>query len=459
MKRFIFSFVDNILSSLWFVPAIFLFGAVILSLGMVSLDVFIVQNHVPMPLWMYTRSDDAARQILSTIATSLMTVVSVFLSITLVTLTLASSQYGHRLLRNFIADRGTQIVLGTVIATFLYCLVVLRSVREIGGEQVFIPHTAIVVAIVLTVINLGVLLYFINHIATTIQVERLLANIASELGESILQQYPEKRNYPDAIRQPQKTPKPAANNRLSQAVEQSSQFYVLALDEGYMKMIDYERLLNLAVQKDLLIKTEFRSGQFITRMSVIAVVNSANSLDLELTKQVQEAFIIGYQRSAMQDIEYNVEQLVEIALRALSPSINAPFTAIECLDRIGAGLLLLASRQIPSPYIYDQNRQLRLVTCRPIRYEGLVDAAFSQIRQFSTTVPAVTIRMLEIIAMVGQRARDIPEFRQALMKHAMMIERSSRMAQMPPNDLRDIQNRFQQVITVLGEPPRGGGHA
>ncbi len=144
--------------------------------------------------WIYTRGPDGARAVLSTIAGSMITVAGVVFSVTIVALSLASNQFGPRLLRNFMRDRGNQIVLGTFVATYLYCLLVMRTVQGMDGSQ-FVPHLSVTVAILMAVASLGVLIYFIHHVAVSIQAPELIANVAHELHEAIDRLFPEELGY------------------------------------------------------------------------------------------------------------------------------------------------------------------------------------------------------------------------------------------------------------------------
>jgi uncharacterized membrane protein len=174
----------------------------------------------------------------------------------------------------------------------------------------------------------------------------------------------------------------------------------------------------------------------------------------QLTKQISAAFICGAERTLAQDVEFAVDQLVEVAVRALSPGTNDPFTAIRCIDRLGAALCQLTERVIPSPYRYDDTDRLRVIT-PPVTFAGVADAAFDQIRQYGRTSAAVTIRLLERIAAIATHTYR-EEDRAVLLRHAVMIEQGSREGLPEEQDRQDVQERFQAVVRAL-EQRRANG--
>jgi len=251
----------------------------------------------------------------------MITVAGVAFSITIVALTLASSQFGPRLLRNFMRDTGNQIVLGTFIATFIYCLLVLRSVYSVGGHD-FVPGISVTFAIALAVANVGALIYFIHHVSTSIHADRVIAAVYNELSEHIQRLFP-------------------------------------------------EELLKIAEEHDMLIDLQFRPGEFIVVGTALAKVKSAEHLKENLVEQIASSFILGPQRTPEQDAEFAIHQLVEVAIRALSPGINDPFTAITCIDHLGSALCILTGRVFPSPYRYDEEGNLRFIA-KPLTFEGIL---------------------------------------------------------------------------------------
>jgi len=180
------------------------------------------------------------------------------------------------------------------------------------------------------------------------------------------------------------------------------------LEDGYLQLIDADALMALASQEDLLLRLERRPGHYLEKGRTMAMVWPAERVTEALVEQMNAAFVFGDQRTAGQDVEFSFQQLVEIAVRALSPGINDPFTAIACVDRLGSGLCRLAQRDMPSALRFDPEGRLRLVA-RGSSFAGIVDTAFNQIRQCSRSNPAVAIRTLGAIGQVARHVQNAPD--------------------------------------------------
>jgi uncharacterized membrane protein len=337
-------------------PALMVVGAILLSLFTVHLDRATTgHNWIATLGWTFTRGPEGSRAVLSTVASSMMTIASVTFSITVVALQLASSQFGPRLLRNFMRDRGNQIAIGTFIATFTYCLLVLRTVNGTENEP-FVPHISVTVGLLLSLASLGVLIYFIHHAAASIQAENVIAAVSRDLHEAINDLYPEclGNEPPEPVERGGKADVPPNFDRESSPIASTT--------SDYLQAIDVDRLLNLARDRDVILSVEQRPGKFFFRGGDLARVWPGDRLDEELANAIRGAFYFGSLRTLTQDVEFAIDQLVEIAVRALSPGVNDPFTAIACVDRLGAALCSLAERVFPSPYRYDEEERLRVFT-------------------------------------------------------------------------------------------------
>ncbi len=430
---------DSLHSSYWFIPTLMAVGSIILAIAMLNLD---RTGNIPSWGWIYTGGTDGARSLLSSVAGSMVSVVATAFSITIVALQLASSNFGPRLLRNFMQDTGNQIVLGTFIATFIYCLLVLRTIHSEGEEyEEFVPQLSVTVGTGLAIVSIGVLIYFIHHASTIIQASHVITQVSGELDKAIDRIFPEKIGDDKA-------------NHLRQVGEIPANFDaeaspIKATGDGYLQAIDDDELMKIARQYNLLVRLKTRPGKFIVKGSDLAMVLPGERVNQNLNQQINDAFILGKERTEYQDVEFPIDQLVEIALRAISPGINDPFTAIRCIDRISAGLSRLAQRDFPSPYRYDDEQNLRVIALG-VTFEGLVDSAFNQIRQYSKPDVAVTIRLLEAIACIATYTRNCKQ-REALRRHAEMILNSSREQISQEQDQKDVQERYYRVIKALGE--------
>lgn len=361
---------DSLHSSYWFVPTLMALAGIALAFAMLMLD-RTGKTGMQKWWWIYTGGPDGARTLLSAVASSMVSVAATAFSITIVALQLAASNFGPRLLRNFMQDTGNQVVLGTFIATFIYSLLVLRTIH---GENYsfFVPQLSVTVGIVLAIASIGVLIYFINHASTIIQASHVIFEVSADLDRAIDRLFPEKigRSVSESKRQ---VGVPA--NFDSEACP------IRASGSGYIQAVDDEKLMKIACQHNLLLRLQYRPGKFVIQGSNLVMVLPGERVNRKLIDRINDAFILGKERTEQQDVEFPIAQLVEIALRAISPAVNDPFTAIRCIDRLSAGLSRLAQRDFPSPYRYDQDNNLRAIA-QGVTFAGLTDAAFNQIRQY-----------------------------------------------------------------------------
>jgi uncharacterized membrane protein len=429
---------DALRTSYWFVPTLMAFASIVIWSVVYSLDMKLETEPARHAGWIYTGGPDGAREVLSVTAGSMITIAGVTFSITIVALTLASQQFGPFLLRNFMRDTGNQIVLGTFIATFIFCLLALRTVR--GTDEVtFVPHLSVSVGLLLGMLSLGVLIYFIHHVSASIQASKIIAVVSRDLKEAIDRLFPEELGREADINSPEDSKIP------EQFTSESG--LVRIDDSGYIKAMDNESLLSFAGEHDIVIRLLKRPGDFVASDDVIAMVWPAETVSRPVSEKINEAFVIGAQRTATQDAEFVVNQLVEIAVRALSPSVNDPFTAVICIDHIGAGLRRLAGRAIPSPLRYDEDKVLRVIAF-PNTFADILGTAFDQIRIYGKKSPVVTVRLLETIADIAEYVHR-EEDRSALLYQAEMIERGSRDGIEEKGDRDKIRNLYNRARKAL----------
>ena len=390
----------------------------------------------------FTGGAEGASSLLGAIAGSMITIAGVVFSMTLVALSLASSQLGPRLLRNFMRDTTTQMVLGTFVATFLYCLLVLRTIRR-AEEIAFVPHLSVTFGVLLAVVSVGVLIYFIHHVSVSIQANEIVARVGTELIEGIERLFPENIGR-GAPRIPTEPPDAGFLDTFDREARP-----IGSAGEGYLQFVDGDDLIALAIQEDVVIRLERRPGQYVVATRPLAIVWPGNKVTDQLIDRVNSAFALGNQRTSGQDIEFAVNQLVEIAIRALSPGVNDPFTAMVCVDRLGSALCRLAELDMPSPYRHDTQDQIRVIT--PVfTFPDVTDAAFNQIRQYGRSSTAVTIRLLETIAEVAGSAHR-PEDCAALLRHAKMIARGASDGSLEDEDRQEVEEHFQSVNQLLSK--------
>ncbi len=440
MKARLLKYWDLLRSSFWFLPSIMAGGAILLAFCAVALDRAVTTDLLQRWSWAYTGGAEGASVVLGTISGSMITIAGVVFSMTLVALSLASSQLGPRLLQNFMRDTANQLVLGTFIATFVYCLLVLRTIRR-ADETVFVPHLSVTIGVLFALVSLGVLIYFIHHVSVSIQADVVVARVGRELVEGIERLFPERIGDGQAAA----AFEPPAAGFLEQFEREACP--VAASADGYVQRIDSDALLTLAAKEDVLVRIERAPGQYIVLGRPLVMVSPGNRITDAFAVRVNAAFVVGDQRTDAQDVEFAIHQLVEIAVRALSPGINDPFTAMASVDRLGSALCRLAARVMPTPYRTDDACRLRVIAPAG-SFPHILDAAFNQIRQYSGTSAAVTIRLLETIAVIAECAH-CPEDRMALHRHAEMIVRGARTGLPEACDRSAVEKRYETARRML----------
>ena len=423
-------------TNLWLVPAIEVVVAIALYVVTHALDQAAYRGSLSLPSWVIFGTADAARQILTTLAAAVITVVGVVFSITIVTLTLASTQFGPRMLRNFIRDRGTQFTLGTFVATFVYATLVLISIGPRAAGPDFVPHLSITVAVVLVTVSMAVLIYFIHHIASSIQLPRVIASIAGDLSRAI-----------DA----ESTVTGAAAIESGPSVAElmtrlaESGGIVPAPSSGYLQFIRHETLIRLAAEKGAVIRLLHRPGQFAVRGHPMATVWPGEAAAV-VTEALRRAHITGANRTLAQDLAFAVDQLVEIAIRALSPAVNDTFTALTCIDWLGESLCKVTTDWHPIYAHRDEHGYVRVITAH-VSYQSLVERAFEKIRQAGRGMPAVSIRQLEALRRIMEDT-TLPAQRELLLEQAEMIRRASEESVPEPSDRADVRRELDELLAA-----------
>jgi uncharacterized membrane protein len=425
-------------TNLWLVPAVEVLAAALLFVGTYALDRAASAGVFREPGWVLSGSPDAARQILTAIAAAIITVVGVVFSIVIVALTLTSTQFGPRMLRNFIRDRGTQLTLGTFVATFVYSILALGSVGQADHGN-FVPHISITVLLALMVVDLAVLIYFLHHIAVQIQLPQVIAGIAGDLASAIELQAGDQSVGADA--------RYAA--LLIEGMDGPGG-EVAAPRSGYLQYIQHRNLLRIAAEKDAVIHLRYRPGHFLVQGHPYATVWPAAAAD-QVARELAQAHVTGPYRTLAQDVAFGLDQLVEICIRALSPAVNDTFTALTCIDWIGDSLCKVTGRWQPTHVYRDSAGTVRVIASQ-ITYERLVQRAFEKVRQAGRGMPAVMIRQLDALAKIMERA-TAPDDCAVLLDQAAMIERLSAKTVDEESDRDDVRRAYQQVLDVHGALP------
>lgn len=345
-------FAERLKASFWFVPALVV--VVSMALGMVLVEVDSRQG-MDLGGWsprLFGAGAAGSRAMLSAIATSMITVAGVVFSITMVTLSLTSTQYSPRVLRNFMRDRPTQLVLGIFVGIFAYCLVVLRTIRG-GDEGTFIPSLSVLGGMAYALVGIGTLIFFIHHIAMSIQAASIVQRIASDTESALDQVFPQQ-----ADRSAQAHPGPGA------AGLPEGWAAVTADRSGYVQAIHNEALLQIGDDWGRIVRLCVPVGGYVGRGAKLMEVGGDGELDEASVRRARAAVAIGRQRNVDQDPEFGLQQLVDIALRALSTGVNDPTTACMCLRGLGTLLANVAGRPQPG-CLHFRSGTLRLVAPVP----------------------------------------------------------------------------------------------
>lgn len=427
MNAYLLYMQDRLRSSFWLVPAI------MTVLALVSAPLLLWVDAQPWSKrffwWMTTdtSSTEGARLVLSTIAGSMITVASLVFSMTLVALTLAAGNIGPRLIDRFMDNRVNQVALGLFLATFVYAMIILRAIND--GTPPFIPDLAISLAMVMALFSFGWLIFFIHDLARSIQVDNVVAKVADELATSLNALTD---RHPNAVQVPIDDTVKASPVRFEKS--------------GYLQAIDSDRLLDLAIENDLVIRLNHRPGQFVLPSTVIAeIIGPAD----DVIDAVRKSVVLGPKRTAAQDSEYGIALIVEIAARALSPGVNDFPTAIVCIDHLTTALEGAFRKGLPANGFLDDAGKLRLIA-NPITIDSLADAAFHPLRQEGRSNVPVVLRLLDSLTLLAD-ANPGADAVLAIRRHGHLIHQAALAEGFDDVDRKAIEERYNGLQTSLLE--------
>ncbi len=429
---------ENLQEAFWFIPALMSFAAVVMAVFLVQVDLFV---DVPLETILPISNDpDGARTMMSTIASAFLGIAASLFSITLVAMTLASQQFGPRLLGNFMRDRTNQTVLATFIGTAIYCLLVLWSIQDDQGAT-FVPQLAVAGGIVWAAFGLGMFIYFIHHIAESIRLSQLVAAIGDDFDVVL------GRMYPKMIGESASTAVPLGNASIDKLI---ADFHPIESSRsGYVQSVNGERLMQLAVDHDLIVVLNLRPGQFMSYGQVVAYAGPREGeLPPELTEAIEQGFLLGNDRSQVQDIDFLFEKLAEIGIRAMSPGVNDPYTAVMCLDRIGAGLSRVVAQELATSNRYDTNGTLRVIARETTTLDGLMSTSFEQLRYYAASDLSVLSHMLHVLTQVTLQTNH-PDHRDVLREHIARTQHYIEQIEPQGWDKRNADEAYKNALAAL----------
>ncbi|MFN4100646.1 MAG: DUF2254 domain-containing protein [Pararhodobacter sp.] len=375
---------DNIRTSFWFVPVLMACAGLVLAALGPALD-RLMTGH----LLAYRIGREDALQGLSTILTSMFTMTSLVFSITVVVLTLGASQFGPRLIRNFMARKLTQIVLGTYVMTIVFCLLLLARLGRGEGAQAAAPFT-LPLAFGLTLASVILLIFHIHLLARSMQSETIIGLVGTELDDGISQLETSGDDREET------------GNLLPEGFEKNAR-YIGVPRQGYVQTIEFDALTDVAHRAGLLVVFDFRPGDYVIVGGRQIGLYPASAVTPQVEQQILRTVTLGDNRTPVQDLEFSIRHLVEIAVRALSPGINDPYTATAVIDRLSGSLSRLMAARMPAGLFRDTAGEVRVICERPT-HASLIGSAFDQIRQSGSDKPLVLIHMAQAIGRLAEAA-------------------------------------------------------
>lgn len=410
---------EQVRASLWAVPAVMILAAVVSSILAARVEI----GQGSDPVWfLYSGNAKNAPDFLFNLVTAMITLATLAISITMVVLALAAQQLGPRLIRIFMSDLRTQVMLGLFISTVIYLVLVLRTVYGASDQ---VPNLAVTIGTGLVLLSIVMLQLFVHHLARSIISDNVIskvgadldANAARLLSEPDQQAEQESDEIPDG---------PQAAIRVSSA--------------GYIQAIDQKNLVDAACTAGCVIKLDVRAGHHVLPGAVIGHVVPAAALSPKLSQKIENSLLTGSERTSVQDLEFSIRQMVEVAVRALSPGVNDPYTALITIDRLTLSLALIMRRGPPQTHWCDGDDKVRLILPAST-FSGLLHASFDLIRQYGSDSVSVLIRLAERLSELRSLANS--EQAREISHHLEMVLHAGRRTIKEKSDLDAFEKRFE----------------
>jgi uncharacterized membrane protein len=379
---------DGLRTSFWFVPSLMALGSLALAWATFTFERRLVLAGADAPWFLYVGNPADAQNVLATLLASMITMASLVFSITMVVLSLAASQFGPRLIRNFMDHLQTQVVLGAFVMTIIYCLLILPTIeaREAEGR---LTYVSVSMAVGLTIVSVALLVLFIDSLARSIVSETVIERVGHDL-DRLLDEYEPLGTH---------APKPAPAEQAPADIEQRAAYFGPEAP-GYVQAIEFDAITQVAEKADVMVVLYFRAGHYVVPGAPEMAVYPKERFTEELADHIRRAIVTGVHRTPIQDPDFSIRHLDEVAVRALSPGINDPYTAVAVIDRLSASMSKLMSRALPSGICRDRHGKVRALATET-SYEGLLGAAFNQIRQHGAGQPIVVLHLLEAIERIA----------------------------------------------------------
>ncbi len=445
-------------SSLWFLPGLIVAGSVILALVLVEFDKQLGGSWISGYPRLFGVEPSGSRDMLGTVAGSMITVAGIVFSIVIVALSLASTQYTPRILRNFMRDQINQVVLGVFVGIFTYCIVVLRTIRGGDDDHAFVPSVAVIVGVLLALVGIGFLIYFIHHIAVSIQASTIISTVCDETIEVIDELFPHRlgENAPDEELE-----------RLDEFAAGVDWQIIPARETGYIQNIAIQDLLDFTRECEIIVRMEHGVGEFViagaplVSFAAYAPENKIVSSE-KIVNKLNEVYSIDDFRTIDQDAAYGIRQIVDIVMKALSPGVNDTTTAVICIDYLTAIVSHLAVRPFPTHFRYSGNR-LQVIAKSP-SFENLLDLAFNQTRQNALSNVAIILRSMNALEKIALRLRDGKDLHnkkidlsaenrrlrlENVVRHLQMVTDAARENIKSSDDWAQVKKNLDKILDTL----------
>ncbi|MBX2831396.1 MAG: DUF2254 domain-containing protein [Rhodospirillales bacterium] len=425
--------------SLWVSPFLFALGGAAFAVLVISLPAYGLGDILP-SFWPGFDQLANIRDLLQTLLATLVTMTTFALSITMVVLTLAAGSLGPRMIRNFMGDSKTQNALGTFVGSILFLITSLLLMGDMP-ETAPIPQLSVTIGIALFVVSVFVLILFVHHLGRSIVADEVIQQVGGNLENTI-------KSASSTLNEPiQKAQK--AQVDLPDRMEISDDEAIYAKCSGYVQGIDYKKLCDVATQHDVCVSLIVRAGQHAIKDDIIGCISPAPNKTLKADisacrTAISNTILMGNHRTAMLDVEFAVRQLVEVALRALSPGINDPFTAISVIYRLGRALPHAMMFRYPVGMWCD-DQDITRVQASLSDFTGMIGAAFDQIRQSASAKPDVLLPMAEVIESLIKLSKSDHQTT-TLQDHARLILRASERDIPEQVDRKTVETAINRVL-------------
>jgi len=418
---------ERIRASLWALPVTMVALAVIVAVVVLKIRLDIGNN----PVWfLYSGAAKDVPAFLSSLVSSMITMATLVISITMVVLTLAAQQLGPRLIQSFMADWRTQAVIGLFTATVVYLLLIMRAANNDSDST---PNLAITLGTALVLLSVVTLPVFVHHLARSIIADVMIERVGVALDNAIQSFLPED--------DPKVFEARPASLRDSGAP--------ICLDHGgYIAAIDFSELVSAACEADATIELAYRAGHHVVAGCELGWVSPPAALTDDMRQALREGILFGTVRTPVQDLEFSIRQLVEIALRALSPGVNDPYTALASIDRLGLSLPEIMRRGPAQSVWKDPDGKVRIIAPAST-FAGIVDAAFNEIRQIGASQPAILIRLAEKFGQLAEIGSS--EQRQVFRTHLHLVMDAGRRTIKDDYDLTTLERRVNSALELCGD--------